>query len=153
MFSSAVIACRLGFSHVVSAFLAAEASDEGEEYSVHDESGTEGTGEAENESIAESSATHSSAYAPSQAGQGDLLHPSDYSTPSTPKSSKASAVAANRGLNITVTDKASRRQSRMMGLPVSPRPPGGSFPNSPHTPPRPPASPSAAPPSPMPAPR
>lgn len=119
---------------------------EGEEYSVNDESGTEGTGDPENESIAESSATHDSgAYAAPQ--QDGYLHPGDHSSnfaPSTPRN-KAAAVAANRGLNIATSDKASRRRSQVVGLPVSPRPSPHS---SPHTPQRPPASPGYIPVSP-----
>ena len=115
---------------------------------MQDESGTEGTGEGELESIAESSGTHASTYEGEQANQSSYLHPSDYTdgAPMAHKSSKASTTAANRGLNIA-TDKASRRRSQMMGLPVSPRPPGSS-PHSPHTPSKPPASPGNVPASP-----
>lgn len=131
-------------------------SDEGEEYSVNDESGTEGTGEADNESTVESSATHNSAYVPPPppANQGDFLHPSDYgggaSSTTNARVSRASHVAATRGLNINVaTDKASRRQSRMVvGLPHSPRPSRES-PNSPHTPQPATPSPGIVPPSPL----
>ncbi|EKM50382.1 uncharacterized protein PHACADRAFT_263653 [Phanerochaete carnosa HHB-10118-sp] len=118
---------------------------EGEEYSVHDDSSTEGTGDPENESLAESSVTHDSGTsAPPQ--QDSYLHPGDRGSaaPSTPRN-KAAAVAANRGLNIATNDKASRRQSQATGLPISPRPsPHSSL----HTPPRLPASPGVVPSSP-----
>lgn len=137
--------------------LAAEAAEsdegegEGEEYSVNDESGTEGTGDPENESLAESSATHDSSVHAAAPQQDGFLHPGDYASggpvaPSSAPRNKAAAVAANRGLNVTTNDKASRRRSQMLGLPVSPRPSPNS---SPHTPPRPPASPAVIPPSPL----
>ncbi|KAI0091783.1 hypothetical protein BDY19DRAFT_991457 [Irpex rosettiformis] len=97
-------------------------SDEGEGFSVQDESGTDGADNTENESITESSG-----------GQGSIsknhLHVSDDTSS---HRSHASSVAASRGLNIA-TDKASRRHSRMVGLPHSPRPQHSS-PHSPHTP-------------------
>ncbi|GJE91091.1 RhoGAP-domain-containing protein [Phanerochaete sordida] len=124
-----------------------EGEGEGEEYSGNDESGTEGTGDPENESLAESSATHdSSAYASQQDG---FLHPGDHSSAGAAGAAhrnKAAVVAAGRGLNIATSDKASRRRSQVMGLPVSPRPSPNS--NSPHTPQRLPASPGLVPPSP-----
>jgi RalA-binding protein 1 len=97
-------------------------SDEGEDFSLHDESGTEAADMTENESIVESSATHGST-------PNGHLHPSDDAS----TRSRISSVAASRGLNIAVTDKATRRQSRMVGLPHSPRPHHAS-PHSPHTP-------------------
>ena len=97
-------------------------SDEGEESSALDESGTEAADNTESESVAESSVAHGSV------SKGHL-HPSDDTSS---HRSRASSVAASRGLNIT-TDKASRRHSRMVGLPHSPRPQHSS-PHSPHTP-------------------
>ncbi|KAI0791618.1 hypothetical protein BC629DRAFT_374645 [Irpex lacteus] len=96
-------------------------SDDGEEFSVNDESGTDADN-TENESLVESSGGQGSA------SQGHL-HPSDDMSS---QRSRASVVAASRGLNIA-TDKASRRHSRMVGLPHSPRPQHTS-PHSPHTP-------------------
>jgi len=156
------------------------ASDEGEDLSTHEDSGTEDT--AENESFPDSSAASSSAYLPQQilnhgdlhtpdadphgtiggsrsrAGNvaasrslhvgestsGNLLYAPDVDPSGAVTRSHASNVAANRGLNITVGDKASRRQSRVIGLPSSPRPhlqPTGSVPSSPAPHGNPPASP------------
>ncbi|KAJ3530684.1 hypothetical protein NM688_g7675 [Phlebia brevispora] len=97
-----------------------DAQSDGEELSIHDDSGTEGTDNGEVESIVESSAASSTAYLT----QGDLPQSadSDDNALSPGYRSKASNVAASRGLNISVADKASRRHSRMVGLPHSPRP-------------------------------
>lgn len=92
-------------------FTAAEddQSEDGEDLSVHDESGTETT---DNDVTVESS---------NGSSPGPQWSPSS-DTPSSHLRSRASNVAATRGLNIAVS-KESRRHSRMMGLPVSPRPP------------------------------
>lgn len=105
-----------------------------------------GAENTENESIAESSATHGSAYPLYQASQLEHLHPADAGSDSS--RSRASNLAASRGLNIAVTDKASRRHSRMIGLPHSPRPTHGASPHSPHTPQKTVPSPNLPPPSP-----
>lgn len=99
-------------------------SDEAEEVSANDDSDPEdGVGI----DSAANSAASSSAYLPQQGSQNDHLQPSDYSIGDS--RSRASNVAASRGLNISVSDRAGRRQSHVMGLPPSPRPP-----SSPHTP-------------------
>ncbi|OCH91024.1 RhoGAP-domain-containing protein [Obba rivulosa] len=104
---------------------AEEQSDEGEEVSVVDESGTEGTSENDSDPV-ESSATSSTAYVPQGASQSDHSQPLDPSQGdlSPAPRSRAAHLAASRGLNVT-TDKTNRRQSRMVvGLPNpnSPRP-------------------------------
>jgi len=98
-------------------------SDEGEDVSLPEDSGTEDT--AEQDSAVDHSVTSSPVYLLQQAGQADRLHPSDHGQMSSGGRSHASNVAASRGLNISVSasDKASRRQSRVIGLPHSPRPP------------------------------
>ncbi|KAH0836626.1 hypothetical protein J3R83DRAFT_8344 [Lanmaoa asiatica] len=73
--------------------------------------------ETENEATAESSQTRSSN--PSQ--HSEFLTPSRAEL-SMQSRSHAAHVAASRGLNIAV-NKRGNRQSQMMGLPVSPRPP------------------------------
>ncbi|KDQ61611.1 hypothetical protein JAAARDRAFT_31077 [Jaapia argillacea MUCL 33604] len=100
-------------------------SDDGDELSVHDESGAE---TMENEIIIEGDSNQTPYYQ-------EILHPADAPT-ITSKSSKASSVAASRGLNVTTGDK-SKRQSRMLiGLPASPRPglPTSPSPRTPRTP-------------------
>lgn len=105
-------------------------SDDADEVSLNDDSGEDG---GDNESGFESSAASSSAHLPQQVNQSDHLHPSDYSQSAS--RTRASGVAASRGLNISIADKASRRQSRMVGLPHSPRPQQTSHsPLSPQTP-------------------
>ena len=110
-------------------------SDEGEDISIPEESGTEDT--TEQDSVFDS-ATSNTVYLLQQGGQTDLLHPSDHDPIGAGSRSHASSVAASRGLNITVSDKASRRQSRVVGLPHSPRPPVNSVstpsPRAPTTP-------------------
>ncbi|KAH8093735.1 hypothetical protein BXZ70DRAFT_897262 [Cristinia sonorae] len=119
-------------------------SDEGEDISIPEDSGTEET--TEQDSVADS---------PDMSSPSFLVSDHTHSNSSSRPHSHASSVAASRGLNINVAaDKASRRQSRMVGLPHSPRPPrdgganvsplapatprGGSAPHSPvplpHTP-------------------
>ncbi|KZT09880.1 RhoGAP-domain-containing protein [Laetiporus sulphureus 93-53] len=97
---------------------------DGEEASVIEGSVDDTT---ENDSdLAESSATSSSVHLPQPSAFVDSLHPPEVNgtgmSPSGAIQSRASHLAASRGLNITVTDKASRRHSRVVGLPVSPRP-------------------------------
>ncbi|KAF9078108.1 hypothetical protein BDP27DRAFT_1413038 [Rhodocollybia butyracea] len=89
---------------------AEEAQSDTDEYSIHEESGTE-----PDVTVEESSDTGGSQQGPSP--------------PDTPmannKATRASNVAAGRGLNISVSDRG-HRYSRMMGgpgLPTSPRPP------------------------------
>ncbi|KAI0716017.1 hypothetical protein C8T65DRAFT_642562 [Cerioporus squamosus] len=105
-------------------------SDEGED-DVVEESGTEATTENDAESIVESSAASSSAHAPQailidHAGAGEAEQANGQSG----SRSRAAALAATRGLSVA-TDKASRRHSRMMGLPASPRPPQQPMPSQP----------------------
>ncbi|KAF7798009.1 hypothetical protein EIP86_009219 [Pleurotus ostreatoroseus] len=120
-----------------------ESQSDVEESSLHDESGTEGTDNAEIESIVESSAASSVAYLTQPDPAQDVEQDANALSPG--YRGRASNVAASRGLNIAVADKASRRHSRMVGLPHSPRPAqdGG----SPHTPQR--GSPAPASPSPL----
>ncbi|TDL23658.1 RhoGAP-domain-containing protein [Rickenella mellea] len=100
---------------------------EGDEISIHEESGTEGDTEATHSSTVESSADSGGA-SPSSGAYGDYLHPhnppqsaTSEVTVTSPKTSRASNVAASRGLNINVA--AERRRSRLtIGLPTSPRP-------------------------------
>ncbi|KAI0741463.1 hypothetical protein C8Q80DRAFT_1221534 [Daedaleopsis nitida] len=98
-------------------------SDDGEDIDV-DESGTETTTENDAESIVESSAASSSAHAihVEQADMPEHAQPGNGSAPPSAARSRAAQLAATRGLSVA-TDKASRRHSRMMGLPASPRPP------------------------------
>ncbi|TFY72296.1 hypothetical protein EVG20_g707 [Dentipellis fragilis] len=91
-------------------------SEDGDEISVQDESGTE--------------ATDSEVAGESPGG----LSPDSYSPSGDDNStvrSRASNLAANRGLNITTGPGNSRRHSRVMGLPMSPRPPAS--PHPPHS--------------------
>ncbi|KAH6916200.1 signal transducer [Coprinopsis sp. MPI-PUGE-AT-0042] len=79
-----------------------------DEFSINEDSGTDGDG-----------TTESSSSGPGSAG---LLSPPD--TPMAPRNpSKASSTAANRGLNVTVTNSdRGNRHSKLIGLPTSPRP-------------------------------
>ncbi|KAL4063139.1 hypothetical protein J3A83DRAFT_1414775 [Scleroderma citrinum] len=109
----------------------APSEEEGDSISLQYESGNDTT---ENEMTVESSHTWSSAnpqshyhYSPqntdtSSPVRSDVIHTSE-------RRSHASNVAASRGLNIAIAKKINR-QSRMLGLPVSPRPPT----ESPHSP-------------------
>lgn len=82
--------------------------------SLHEESGTETT-----EADTESRLTVESEPVPQTAKPSEFLNiPSADSVSLTPGRSKAANVAAMRGLAV----KTDRRRSRMMGLPVSPRP-------------------------------
>ncbi|KAI0372788.1 RhoGAP-domain-containing protein [Pilatotrama ljubarskyi] len=96
-------------------------SDDGDD--IVEESGTEATTENDSESVVESSAASSSAHANVYV---ELTQPPvEYTQDgqyAAAQSSRASKLAASRGLSVT-TDKASRRHSRMIGLPHSPRPP------------------------------
>ncbi|KIJ62055.1 hypothetical protein HYDPIDRAFT_95330 [Hydnomerulius pinastri MD-312] len=94
-------------------------SEDGDSISIPYESGDETT---ENDATVESSLTRSSN--PSQQS-GELLSPARSEFPPSENKSRASNVAASRGLNIAVTKK-NNRHSRMMGLPLSPRPPADS---------------------------
>jgi len=100
---------------------------EGEEASVI-EGSTEDTTENDSD-LVESSAASSSAHLPQGANHMNSLHSPDPNgglAPLSPLSpaarSRAAHLAASRGLNITVGDKASHRHSRIVGLPPSPRP-------------------------------
>ncbi|KAF8998601.1 hypothetical protein BDQ17DRAFT_1428425 [Cyathus striatus] len=98
---------------------AEETPSEGDDFSVHDESGTETT---DGDIAVETSSSASPIAGPGhQEGAGAVVV-----TPATPvaKSSRASHVAASRGLNVTVThSERGNRHSKMIGLPSSPRPP------------------------------
>ncbi|KAI9064168.1 hypothetical protein FKP32DRAFT_1591588 [Trametes sanguinea] len=103
-------------------------ADDGED--VVEESGTEATTENDSESVVESSAASSSAHANVYVERAQT--PPEYTQDgqsAAERRSRASQLAASRGLSVA-TDKASRRHSRMIGLPHSPRPP-------PHGPPPP----------------
>ncbi|KAG6812828.1 hypothetical protein H0H92_016097 [Tricholoma furcatifolium] len=103
---------------------------DGDEGSVHEESGTETTdGDFTVESSSESGD------ASQQVAEGAIqiitLPPDSPETPVGPKSSsrpsKASHVAATRGLNVNVTGtERGNRHSKLIGLPTSPRPFGSS---------------------------
>ncbi|KAI8996360.1 hypothetical protein BD414DRAFT_477690 [Trametes punicea] len=98
-------------------------SDDGEGEDVVEESGTDATTENDSESIVESSAASSSAHANVYVERAQT--PPEYTQngqSAAAQRSRASQLAASRGLSVT-TDKASRRHSRMIGLPHSPRPP------------------------------
>ncbi|TFY80954.1 hypothetical protein EWM64_g3059 [Hericium alpestre] len=86
--------------------------EDSDDFSVHEESGTDA---ADNEIPSDTGPT------------ADISEADGLST----IRSRASNVAASRGLNITTSTNASRRHSRMMGLPVSPRPPAS--PHPPHS--------------------
>ncbi|KAH7890731.1 hypothetical protein F5I97DRAFT_1974384 [Phlebopus sp. FC_14] len=97
-------------------------SEDGDSISIQYESGNETT---ENDATVESSQTRSSNN-PSQYHSiqqaTEFLSPARADVPALEHRSRASSVAASRGLNVAVSRKANR-QSRMMGLPASPRPP------------------------------
>lgn len=97
-------------------------SEDSDSLSMQYESGNETT---ENDATAESSQTPSSN--PSQ--HSELLSPIGAEFPTTQSRSHAAHVAASRGLNIAV-DKRGNRHSRVIGLPVSPRPPTDAIPSS-----------------------
>ncbi|KAI0675456.1 hypothetical protein C8Q78DRAFT_1074473 [Trametes maxima] len=92
-------------------------SDDSEE--AIEESGTEATTEDGSESIVESSAASSSVHTREREREREQTPPESVQGA---QGSRAAKLAASRGLSVT-TDKASRRHSRMIGLPHSPRPP------------------------------
>ncbi|KAG8220911.1 hypothetical protein J3R82DRAFT_2413 [Butyriboletus roseoflavus] len=97
-------------------------SEDSDSISTQYESGNETT---ENDATAESSQTRSSN--PSQ--HSELLTPARAEFPTMQSRSHAAHVAASRGLNIAVNQRGNR-QSRIMRLPVSPRPPTDAIPPS-----------------------
>ena len=97
-------------------------SEDSDSISIQYESGNETT---ENDATVESSQTRSSN--PSQ--HSELLTPAQAEFPTVQSRSHAAHVAASRGLNIAV-NKRSNRHSRIMRLPVSPRPPTDAIPPS-----------------------
>ncbi|KAI0763764.1 hypothetical protein BD413DRAFT_483510 [Trametes elegans] len=121
-------------------------SEDGDE---QEESGTEATTENDSESIVESSAASSSAHLSMNANTNanananivveqppapEYTQNGQSSSAAAARTTRASQLAATRGLSVA-TDKASRRQSRMMGLPHSPRPPPQGPPLAPSLPP------------------
>ncbi|TFK18453.1 RhoGAP-domain-containing protein [Coprinopsis marcescibilis] len=83
-----------------------------DEYSVHDESGTEGTVD---------SASSSPTQELDPSSPSVRVSPPD--TPMASKTSKASSTAASRGLNVSVShSERGNRHSKLIGLPTSPRP-------------------------------
>lgn len=97
-----------------------QSQSSGDDFSVQDESGTENT---DGELNADSSASSSPAHEDVQQDHDIRVSPPD--TPVATKTSRASNVAASKGLNLTVTGaERGNRHSRLMpmGLPVSPRP-------------------------------
>ncbi|EAU90131.2 signal transducer [Coprinopsis cinerea okayama7 len=97
---------------------AEEPQSDGDDFSVNDESGTETTEDATVESSS-SSPMQDMDQAPTEI----RISPPD--TPMASKmTSKASHVAASRGLNVTVAhSERGNRHSKLIGLPTSPRPP------------------------------
>ncbi|KAF9048281.1 RhoGAP-domain-containing protein [Hymenopellis radicata] len=92
-----------------------EAQSDGDDYSVQEESGTENEDSKPDEEDARAHVD---------------LTPPDTPVQANVKMSKASHVASSRGLNVTVTQsERGNRHSRMMGLPVSPRPPPSPVPS------------------------
>jgi RalA-binding protein 1 len=94
-------------------------SEDGDSLSFQYESGNETTENATVESIQTRSSNPSQYHSSQQSTELLSPVPSDFS--STEFRSRASNVAASRGLNIAV-NKQNNRQSRMIGLPMSPRP-------------------------------
>lgn len=114
-------------------------SDDGDTFSVHTESGAETTEADTADGQTVESSVDSVLAGGSGSGQGSpsastpmyqeqvYPPPSGGSPDSTPQKSRASHVAASRGLNIAVVGEGptNRRHSRMLqGLPASPRPQG-----------------------------
>ena len=81
----------------------------------------EGQSDADSSSVDYESPESTEDSATSARSSPGVDHDNNLETPSTPKASKASHVAASRGLNIAVSNRGNRH-SRMMGLPLSPRP-------------------------------
>ncbi|KAJ2915458.1 hypothetical protein MD484_g4960, partial [Candolleomyces efflorescens] len=93
-----------------------DTQSDGDDLSVQDESGTETT---EGEIMIDSSSSSS----PEQDQDSGSIHISPPDTPVASKMSKASGVAASKGLHLTVTGaERGNRHSRLIGLPSSPRP-------------------------------
>jgi RalA-binding protein 1 len=90
-----------------------EVQSDGDDFSVQDESGTETT---EGDGTVESSGR-------SSPGVGSFDRHIVVTSPDTPTGpkTKASHIAATRGLNINVSERGNRH-SRILGLPASPRP-------------------------------
>jgi RalA-binding protein 1 len=97
---------------------AEETQSEGDDFSLQEESGTETT---EGDFTMESSSESITSYVSQPSEPPIRITPPD--TPVASKMSKASNAAATRGLNVSISpiDRSSR-QSRMTGLPSSPRP-------------------------------
>jgi RalA-binding protein 1 len=112
-YSDAAADQLLGLSGRTLSTAAEETQSDGDDFSIQDESGTENTeGEITVEPPPPSSPVHRD-------------HGIRISEPDTPtaKPSKASNMAASKGLNVAVThSERGNRHSRMMGLPSSPRP-------------------------------
>ncbi|RDB20931.1 hypothetical protein Hypma_011957 [Hypsizygus marmoreus] len=109
---------------------AEEAPSDGDDISVLEESGTETNDDFTMESSSDSSPGPGS----QQNDHAIRVTPPD--TPIASKTSRASNVAATRGLNVSVTQsERGNRHSKMLGLPSSPRPPPS--PSRPEVPPSP----------------
>jgi RalA-binding protein 1 len=102
-----------------------------DDYSVHDESGTETTGDGEMtaESVSGPTSTpgrdadHQNSYHHQQQHTIRVSSPPD--TPVAPRISKAASTASSKGLNLNATGKrgtTSGLSGIPIGLPVSPRP-------------------------------
>ena len=104
-------------------------SDDGDTFSVHTESETT-EADADGQTIESSGDGGSGSGSPSVSTPvyQEQVHPPPAGSPdATPQKSRASNVAASRGLNISVSSDgvSNRRHSRMLqGLPASPRPQG-----------------------------
>lgn len=110
--------CSEVLTHALFPASAEETQSDGDDFSMQEESGTETTdGDFTMESSSESSPAHFS-----QPSEPPIrITPPD--TPVASKMSRASNVAATRGLNVSVSPvDRSPHQSRMVGLPSSPRP-------------------------------
>ncbi|KAF9457196.1 hypothetical protein BDZ94DRAFT_1292511 [Collybia nuda] len=96
-----------------------ETPSDGDDISIHDESGAETTdGDFTVESSSESN------LGPGKQHNDHAIRVTPPDTPVALKMSKASNTAATRGLNVSITQSdRGNRHSRMMGLPTSPRPP------------------------------
>lgn len=127
-YSDAAADQLLGLSGRTLTTPAEETQSDGDDFSLHDESGTETT---EGEITIESSTPSSPIQSVTNLGPDPAIRVTPPETPTASKTSKASHVAASRGLNVAVTtSERGNRHSRMMGLPSSPRPQ-----NSPSRPP------------------
>lgn len=127
-YSDAAADQLLGLSGRTLTTPAEETQSDGDDFSLHDESGTETT---EGEVTIESSSPSSPIQSVTNLGPDPAIRVTPPETPTASKTSKASHVAASRGLNVAVTtSERGNRHSRMMGLPSSPRPQ-----NSPSRPP------------------